>query len=212
VNEQNKLPVAVTLSNSSVGTPYLMMPVDMSLCVGCGNGGEFNYGAAVLGGPPKVGDSFDFTVTYSDGTQDTGTTVNGAVTGWNNGSTVVGAGDAATNLQTTAGTTPNFTWTFPSNPSDYTYQFFLIQAGGTCPNNNCTIWVIPGYNSNSNGFTYAETGSGTTGQISWDIDPTSSGDTPSVPSLTSTDTYFWDISVIDSKGNYASAGATDVNP
>jgi hypothetical protein len=211
VNEANKLPVAVTLSNISVATPYLMTPVDISLCATCGNI-EYSYYATLVGGTPAVGDSFDFTVTYSDGMQETGTTVNGAVTAFGSTGAVVGASDVATNLQTSGGNPlqPNFTWTFPANPSNYTYQFYLSQSNNCT--GNCTIWQIPGQNSNSNGFTFAETEIGaTTGQITWGTDPTSGGSTPS-STLNSSDDYYWQITVQDSNGNQAQSSASDNKP
>ncbi|MGA3032869.1 MAG: carboxypeptidase regulatory-like domain-containing protein [Terracidiphilus sp.] len=208
VNESNKVPVAVTLTGTSVSAPYLMMPVDIGLCNNCGNE-QFDYYASLPGGTPNVGDSFDFTVTYSDGTQDTGTTVNGAVTAFGSTGSIVGAGDVATNLETTAGTTPNFTWTFPANPSDYTYSFYLSQ--NNC-SGNCTIWQIPGQNSNSSGFTYAQTETGaTTGEIFWGTDPTGGGSAPS-GSLNSADDYTWQITVQDSNGNQAGSAASDDTP
>jgi hypothetical protein len=211
VREENKLPVAVALTNTSVATPYVMAPVDLGLCPGCGGSAQFAYYTMLPGGTPSVGDSFDFTVTYSDGSQDTGTVVNGAVTAFGSTGAVVGANDLATNLQTTAGTTPNFTWTFPSSPSSYTYQFNLYQASNCT--GNCEIWQIPGQNSSSNGFTYAQTQTGaTTGQITWGVDPT--GDSSNTPSssLSSANNYNWSISVQDSNGNSAQANATDNNP
>jgi hypothetical protein len=211
VNQGNKLPVAVTLSNTTATTPYVMTPSDLAACFGCGNT-QFSYSATLPGGIPALGDSFDFTVTYSDGTQDTGTTVNGVVTAFGSTGAVVGVSDAATNLQT-AGTNPlepNFTWTFPANPSNYTYSFYISQ-NSSCTG-NCNIWQIPGQNSNSNGFTYAETETGsTTGQITWGTDPTGGGSTPS-SSLNASDNYNWSITVQDSNGNQAQSSANDNNP
>jgi Putative Ig domain len=212
LNEGNKLPVAVTLSGTSVAAPYLMMPVDISLCASCGNNIQYDYYATLPGGTPSVGDSFDFTVTYSDGTQDTGTAVNGAITAFGSTGAVAGASDVATNLQT-AGTNPlepNFTWTFPANPTDYTYQFYLSQSGACI--GNCTIWQIPGQNSNSNGFTYGQTEIGaTTGQITWGTDPTGGGSTPS-GSLNASGDYYWQFTVQDNNGNQAQSSANDNNP
>src|SRR5208337_550377 len=120
----------------------------------------------------------------SDGTTDNGTVVNGVVTAWNSangGTQIVGAGGTngvPTNLQTAGANPlePNFTWNYPANSSDFTYQFNLYQTNGTCPNNNCTIWQIPSQNSNSYGFTVAQDdttgGTATTGEIEWNQDPT----------------------------------------
>ncbi len=211
VYQANKLPVAVTLSNTTAATPYVMTPVDLGMCVGCGNT-QFTYSTTLPGGTPSVGDSFDFTVTYSDGTQDNGSTVNGAVTAFGSTGAVVGAANVATNMQT-AGSNPlepNFTWTFPANPSDYSYSFYLSQ-NSNCTG-NCTIWQIPGQNSNSNGFTYAETETApTTGQITWGMDPTGGSSTPS-GSLNALDDYSWAITVQDSNGNQAQSSVSDDLP
>ena len=111
---------------------------------------------------------------------------------------------------TTAGTTPNFTWTFPANPTNYTYQFNLSQESGC--SGSCTIWQIPGQNSNSNGFTFTETETGaSTGQLTWGVDPTGGGSTPT-GNLNSADDYYWQITVQDSNGNQAQSSANDNNP
>jgi hypothetical protein len=193
----NKLPVAVTLTSG----PNVLEPADISnSCGGCGNP-QFQYSSAIVGATPTVGDTYDFTVTYSDGTQDTGTTVNGAVTGWNGTSTLVGASDLATGLSPTGntdpgGTTPTFTWTYPANASNYIYSFSL------CCDNNATIWQIPGNNSQSNGFTSVQVP--VPAGIAWGTDPTGGGSTPT-GSLTSGTTYDWQIQVQDSTGNSAQA-------
>ena len=210
VTESNKLPVAVTLANTSATSPYVITPVDMGACSNCGSASQFEYYTNLPGATPGLGDSFDFTVTYSDGSQDTGTTVNGAITAFGSTGAIVGASDAATNLQASTGTTPNFTWAFPANPSNYTYQFNLYQSSNCT--GNCTIWQIPGNNSNANGFTYAETQTGAgTGQITWSTDPTGGGSTPS-SSLSSANNYNWYITVQDSNGNSAQSNVTDNNP
>ena len=210
ITEGNKLPVAVTLSATTANPAYLLTPVDFGLCTSCGND-QFDYNANLPGGAPNVGDSLDFTVTYSDGSQDTGTAVNGAVTAFGSTGSIVGASDLATSLQTTAGTTPNFSWTFPANPGNYTYQFDLSQSNN-CVGNACAIWQIPGNNSNSNGFTYAQTETGaTTGQITWGTDPTGGGSTPT-GSLSGSNNYNWTITVYDSNNNSAQAQATDNTP
>jgi len=209
VREANRLPVAVTLTSG----PNVIDPVDMSnYCQGCGNT-QFQYSATLPGGTPNVGDPYNFTVTYSDGTQDTGTTVNGVVTAWdsaNGGASVVGLADLATGLAapgTGSRTQPNFTWTYPANASDFTYSFYL------CCSSNSNIWQIPGNNSKSNGFTVAQDeaiangGTATTGSIPWNEDPSGSSSSPT-GSLISGDQYTWTIQVQDGNGNQAS---TQVN-
>ncbi len=200
VNEANKLPVAVYLVSAPSN---VLNPVAIGLCTDCGNTGEFEYNVQLLGGTPNVGDTYSFNVTYSDGSTDT---VNGQVTAFGNTGQVVGAADAVTNMNPGTSSpdsttlTPNFTWTFPANPGDYVYSFYLQQ--NNC--NNCTVWQIPGQNSNANGFTYAETGSGTAGTIDWGVDPTGdSSNTPNPSSLQSGIQYYWIINVQDSNGNQA---------
>jgi hypothetical protein len=204
VREGNKLPVAVTLYSG----PNLLNPVDMGQCSGCGTV-QFQYSASLPGGVPSVNDTYKFTVTYSDGSVDQGSagTINGKVTAFGITGAVVGASDVPTNLSpsgtSSTSTTPNFTWTFPSNPSNYTYSFYLQQ--NNC-SGNCTIWQIPSQNSNSNGFSYLQTETSpgaTTGQIMWGTDPTGATNSPSVPALTAGATYFWSISVQDANSNQA---------
>jgi len=112
-------------------------------------------------------------------------------------------------MQTTSGTTPNFTWTFPSNPGNYTYSFSLQQ--NNC-SSNCTIWQIPS-DSSSNGFTFAQTQtSSTTGQITWGTDPTGNSSNRPSGSLNRAYDYTWSIAVQDSNGNLAQSSATVNNP
>lgn len=213
----DKLPVAVTLagaSNLNVLNNAGTVALDMSICNDCGNA-QFEYSITLLGGTPNVGDTYTFDVTYSDSTvssPDTGT-VTGTVTGWNGGSTVVGASDLPTNLSpgptsNSSNTEPTFTWTWPTaaiTASD-DYQFYLSPESGC--SGNCDIWDIPGNNSNSNGFTYAQDqgspygGTTTTGSLTWGNDPSGSGSSPTGP-LTPTDTYNWQISVRDGNKNAA---------
>jgi hypothetical protein len=193
VREGNKLPVSVTL----ISGPNVIEPVDISNeCQNCGNL-QFQYSAGIGANTPSVGDTYTFKVTYSDGTVDNGT-VSGAVTAFGSTGAVAGASDLATGLSPTGSggsTTPTFTWTYPANASDYTYQFYL------CCNSNGNIWQIPGNNSKSNGFTSSQIPM--PAGITWGTDPTGGGSTPSVGSLTSGTQYDWSIQVQDSVGNSA---------
>ena len=156
-----KLPVAVQLTSG----PNLINPIDIAACNGgsnsCGHGFQINFGTGTTA--PSVGDTYSFSVTYSDTT--TGT-LSAAVTG------VVSA--FATNLApqtgTSSSTTPTFSWTYPANASNYVYFFDL------CCSTNGDIWDIPGNNSNANGFTSAQI---PLGQIPWNTDPTGGGSLPS---------------------------------
>ncbi len=200
VTESNKLPVSVQLTSG----PNLLNPVDLSSSVVSGNsGGQFEYESNIPGGTPNVGDQYNFTVTYSDGSQDTGSTVNGKVVGWNGGSTVTGASDAPSNLQTSGSNPdqPNFSWTDATSSTLSTdlYSFYLSQS--TNCNGNCTIWQIPGQNSNSSGFSSSIT------SLTWGTDPTGGGSTPT-GSLSPSNQYSWSIYVQDSNGNQAQASTS----
>jgi hypothetical protein len=174
----SKLPVAVAL----VSGPNVIIPADMGKCIGCGKD-QFNFSVNMNGDRPNAGDAYGLLVTYSGGTSETLPATVGAV-----------LNAFATNLSPTGtgvSTTPTFTWTDPSSPSSYTYQFWLTDS------NNNTIWQIPGSNSNSKGF------SNTTTSIVWGTDPTGGGSTPTVSSLASSATYSWQIQTQDSNGNEA---------
>ena len=184
-----KLPLSVALTAAS--NPNMILPVDIAICgSNCGNP-QWQFNAPV-GGTPHVGDTYTFSVTYSDGT--TGNLI-GTLTAWNGTSALVGASDLATNLAPTANSStnlmPNFTWTDPANVAGLTYQFYLSSSNGT-------VWTIPGNNSNLNGFPSTVT------QIIWGTDPTGdTGNTPSVGSLTPGTTYYWQLNARDSNGNSA---------
>jgi hypothetical protein len=202
VREGNKLPVAVTLYSG----PNLLNPVDMGQCSSCGSV-QYQYSVSLPGGVPNVGDTYNFTVTYSDGSVDQGSagTINGKVTAFGSTGAVVGPSDAPTNLlpNTTSGPTagtrtqPTFTWTDSSNAtgSNFSYNFSIYQSNGC--SGNCNIWQIPSNNSNSNGFSSSIT------SLTWGTDPTGGGSTPSVSSLTTGTQYSWQIQVQDSNGNQA---------
>ena len=187
VRESDKLPVAVTLTSGA----NAINPLDIAVCTTCGTT-QFQYSLSLNNVVPTVGQTYNFTVTYSDGT--TGT-VTGTVTAFGSTGAIVGSSDLATNLApngtSSISTTPTFTWTYPLNASNYTYQFYLQDNSGN------QLWQIPGNNSNSNGFPSTVT------QIVWNTDPTGGGSTPTVGSLTLGTTYNWSIQVQDSNSNSA---------
>ena len=163
-----------------------------SNCNDCGNS-QFQYSATLAGGAPNLGDSYVFQVTYSDTSSDT---VAGTVTAFGGTGAVVGPSDLPTLTSPASGTTaasdqPTFSWTDPTltNPGNYYYSFYL------CCSSNNNIWQIPGNNSKSGGF------SDTVDSITWGTDPTGGGSTPSVGSLTSTDSYSWSIQISDGSNN-----------
>ncbi len=175
-----ELPVAVTLTSG----PNVVVPQDFGVCTSCGNP-QINFNVGVNGARPNAGvDAYGLTVTYATGTPDTPT------------ETVQTVLDAfATNLAPNGShpgdTTPTFTWSYPADPSLYSYSFYIS-------GNNGTVWQVPGNNSNSNGFPDTVT------QIVWGTDPT--GDltnTPDPSVLTSGDQYNWQIQTQDSNGNSA---------
>ena len=184
----NKLPVAVQL----ISGPNVLLPADLGTCATCGHQ-QFQSNVSLSTATPNVGDTYGFSVTYSDGTSET---VNGLVTGWAGTNSIVDSFDLTTNLSPTGtggvNTTPTFKWTYPSNASSYTYQF---QIG---PSNGGQVWAVPGENSNLNGFPSSVT------QIVWGTDPTGdSSNTPNPASLTTGTQYQWSIQVQDVNGNSA---------
>ena len=182
----NKLPVAVALTAAS--NPNVVLPVDIGACLqNCGNP-QYQYNSSLGDVAPVVGDTYTFTVTYSDGSAPVN--VVGTVTA------VFSAANAPTNLAPTGTSstsiTPTFTWTYPANASNYTYQFYMNDSNGN------TIWQIPGNNSNLSGFP------STVADIVWGTDPTGdSSNSPSVSSLTSGTTYNWQLQAQDANGNQA---------
>lgn len=185
VREGNKLPVAVQLVSAS--NPNVITPVDISnYCQGCGSV-QFDLSPGIGPDVPVVNDSYTFQVTYSDGTKET---LTGKVTA------ALGTSALTTNLepeqQDSTSLTPTFTWTYPTNASNYVYSFYI------CCGSSGTIWQIPGNNSNSNGFPSTVT------QIVWGTDPTGdTSNTPNPSSLTLSTQYNWAIQTMDSNGNSA---------
>jgi hypothetical protein len=186
INGVVKLPVAVELATGP--TPGVVIPADIASGGFYGNSDQFTYWANLNGATPQVGDIYTLNVTYSDGTSEVLTVTVGAV-----------LSAFATNLSPQGsgiGTTPNFSWTDPANASSYTYQFQLWDQNGN------QIWQIPGNNSNSNGFSSSIT------SITWGVDPTGTGDLPSVSSLNASSNYNWQITVKDANGNSAGEQVT----
>src|SRR5260370_21692552 len=145
------------------------------------------------GAAPSVRDTHSFHVTYNDSSSEP---LTGAVTAFGTGSTVVGPSNLATNLLpsgTVTSTTPTFTWTDPVGGSTYSYSFYLSDTNGN------TIWQIPGNNSKMSGFDSSIL------SITWGTDPTGSGSTATLGTLSSGTQYNWSIFVQDSKGNLSQA-------
>jgi Putative Ig domain len=186
VNGYFKLPVAVELATGP--TPGVVMPADIANNAFGGNPDRFNFFTSLNGATPHAGDQYTLNVTYSDGTSEVLTVTISAV-----------LNAFATNLAPQgngASVTPNFSWTDPSPASSYTYQFYLQDQNGN------QIWQIPGNNSNSNGFSSSIT------SITWNVDPTNSGNLPSVSSLNGNSTYYWQITTNDTNGDSAQVQVT----
>ena len=195
VRQANKLPVAVTLTSG----PHVINPVDIGQCTYCGHA-QFQYFSNLGPAVATLADTYNFTVTYSDGSQETGSTVHGTVTAFGSTGAVVGASDLVTNLAPTGTSstsiTPTLTWTYPSGASsaNYVYSFYMSD------NNGNTIWQVPSNNSNVNGFTYAQAPTAT---LVWGTDPIPGDNSTPSSSLNTSTTYNWQIRAEDSNGNQA---------
>jgi hypothetical protein len=189
VEEANQLPVAVELESG----PNIMYPIDLSdYCPDCGHL-QWQTGVQLEGVIPSVGDTYTFHVWYLNVANPV--TITGQVTGWNNGSTLTGAGALATNLSpaVTATTTPGFSWSIPSADSTDSFQFWLND------NSVGQIWAIPSSNSNANGFASSIT------SLAWDVDPTDSTNKSTESTLNASHTYSWSIEAQDNYNNQAQA-------
>jgi hypothetical protein len=179
-----KLPATVEVTTKPAAQT-VVVPADWATAAFNGNTDQFDIQPNLNGGTPQVNDAYNLLVTYTDGTSETLTVTVGAVL--NAFATLVSPASQATGVSLT----PNFSWTDPANPTNYLYQFQLMD------NNYSTIWKIPADNSNSNGFSSSIT------SITWNVDPMGNNDLPSVSSLNSLTTYQWSIQVTDANGNEA---------
>lgn len=177
IREGNKLPVSATITSG----PNVHNPIDLGVCTTCGTP-QFDYSSSLGAVAPAVGDSYAVKVTYSDGTNET---LNAAVTA------VLNA--FATNLTTggSSRTQPSFSWTDPSNASNYVYEFFLQDS------NRNYLWQVPSSDSNLTGFSSSIT------SLAWGVDPNDNTNIPTVSNLTTGSTYYWQITVQDTDGNQA---------
>ncbi len=180
VREGNKLPVSATLTAG----PGVINPIDIGKCQMCGSN-QFQYYTSIGSLVPTVGDTYGFLVTYSDGTSATvPASVTAVLDAFATG--LAPNGTSSTSLQ------PTFTWTYPSNPGNYVYQFSIDD------NNGNQIWQIPSNSSKMYGFPSSVT------SIVWGTDPTgNSSNTPSVTNLTNGVQYQWVIQAQDAIGNTA---------
>jgi hypothetical protein len=169
-----KLPVAVTLQAG----PNLTSLIDM----GSGSGGSSVSLGTFVGlstTVPIVGQTYEFNVTYSDGTS---AVLSASVTGVISGVATLTSPAANSTGQNT---TPTFTWTLPSGlPSSDT---LAIQVNPNTGNNN--VWQ---YQMAS-----------TTTSVLYDVD----GSASQSP-LSSATGYYWSIQINDTNGNQSQAQST----
>ena len=185
VNGLLKLPVAVELTTGP--SPGAVIPADIATGAFNGSSDQFSFWTSLNGATPQVGDVYTLNVTYSDNTSQVLTVTVGAVLNNAFVTNLLPQGNGVS-------TTPNFSWTYPSNASSYTYQFWL------CCGPNGTIWQIPSNNVKSNGFS-----SSTPSFITWGTDPTNPNppNPPNPSSLNGSTFYSWQIQATDVNGNSA---------
>ena len=169
-----KRPVAMTLlSGPNVTVPW-DVPVDS-------NNGE---GVNLNGATPVTGDTYQFQVTFSDGSTQTMpvsiTVLNSFVTGMAMNSPVAGTQ-----------TMPVLNWVAPASPpSPYTYYVGLYSVSGS----NNVQWQDNG-GHNGNGIA-----SGTT-SIPFNQDGSATSNGSSITALPTTTNYQWFVGVQDANGN-----------
>ena len=185
----SKRPVAITLFSG----PNVSVPFDMS--VDQNNGG--GQGPAFLNGAvPAVSDTYQFLVTFSDGSTLTipssvTAVLNSFVTGMAMNSPVAGTA-----------TVPVLNWITPtSTPSPYTYYVGLYNTTGSTN----IFWNDYG-GQNSNGIP-----SGTT-NILFNADGSANSNGTPITSLPTATTYTWFVTVQDANGNSSQESATYVIP
>jgi Putative Ig domain/IPT/TIG domain len=185
----SKRPVAITLFSG----PNVSVPFDMS--VDQNNGG--GQGPAFLNGAvPAVADTYQFLVTFSDGSTLTipssvTAVLNSFVTGMAMNSPVAGTA-----------TVPVLNWVTPtSTPSPYTYYVGLYNTTGSTN----IFWNDNG-GKNSNGIP-----SGTTNLL-FNADGSANSNGTPITSLPTATTYNWFVTVQDANGNSSQESATYVIP
>jgi hypothetical protein len=193
VSAVNKLPVSVELLSGS----NVLAPMDISVCPGCGvdlnsriSGRNLQLNSALA---PAVGNAYGVKVVYSDGTSET---LNPQVTGV---LPMITALDLSPIGPVTASNlTPTFSWQYPTNPSNYHYQFWLADERTWT-----TTWSIPNVYSASNSFTSSVS------SIPWGTDPTGViNNTPTISNMVNGDTYGWEIVAYDANGNRSQASGS----
>jgi hypothetical protein len=171
-DESKHLVAAEILSGPNVITPQDLPRSQES-------GYSFDSTINLYGNAPKVGDSYNLLLTYSDGTQETVTEkVTGVVGNFGANTYPVGVG---TDL------TPTITWTYPPNTSSFSDFFYFDSI------------VVP---SNSGGkyLFWSYFLPGAIDSITWGVDPTGGSNAPS-SGLVNGEQDMWVIWTGDSNGN-----------
>src|SRR6266550_2280231 len=184
----SKRPVSITLFSG----PNVSVPFDMSVDQnGGGQGPAFLNGAV-----PAVADTYQFQVTFSDGSTLTipssvTAVLNSFVTGMTMNSPVAGTA-----------TVPVLNWVTPtSTPSPYTYSVGLNNTTGSTN----VFWQDNG-GGNSNGIP-----SGTT-NVLFNADGSANSNGTPITSLPTATTYNWYVEVQDANGNSSREWATYMIP
>ena len=191
----NKLPVSVQLTAG----PHVVAPMDIgNYCQGCSYV-QFSNSEWLADETPALGDTYTFSVTFSDGTV---MDESAQIVPFGGTTQVTGAADLPTHLFPSSDlpgqTQPTFSWTYPTfqyqtaNPT--TYEFQLCTSG-----DNVVLWQVPSFRSGRAGFTENEI----PGPLAWGIDPLDSNNKPSVTTLTTGTRYWWQIQAQDEFGNVA---------
>jgi len=192
VSAVNKIPVSVALL-ANANTAYTQ-----DIAENLGNGFNPNdrfYLQIEIGAStaPTVGAVYSVQVTYSDGTSETLSPTITALLPSTNSLDLYPIGPVtAANSSTLA---PTFSWQYPANPGNYLYQFWIADEL-----NYSTTWSIPYLNSSSNAFNSSFT------TLTWGSDPTDPNNLPTLASLVSGHTYWWEFVAYDANGNRAQAG------
>ncbi|OGU13722.1 MAG: hypothetical protein A2076_09865 [Geobacteraceae bacterium GWC2_53_11] len=174
VTGQLKRPVSVTLDTAPSSSTQFYVPMDLT--IGNDNGKDIQF----WGGnnvAPVVGDTYSFTIRYSDGTTETGVTA--AITG------VINNYPVNPTISSPVSTVPTFSWSAPTVAPAGNYQYSLWVDNATNNNKMWEQWSIP---SSIRSITYG------------------SGSSSSSTLLVGT-AYKWSVSVRDQNGNKATTGS-----
>ena len=180
INWGVKRPVSLVLFSG----PNAPEPFDMSV----DENGNVHTPNFLNGAVPTVGDTYQFQVTFSDGTSQTMSASVSAVLNSFAQSLVMNPNAPYSS------TVPQLTWAAPASPpASYTYSVSVNNQNGSFLN-----WFYSG-GHNSNGMPSSQT------SVVFNVDGSASS-----PSLTSGTTYGWSVQVQDADGNTAQEQTTYV--